>query len=511
MSQQFTAMAYDQFGNALASQPTFTWSVHSGGVGGSISTSGLYTAPSTAGTDTIQASSSAVYGVATAHVIFIAQSLGIFTAAQDIGSPTIAGSSNFDTSTSTYTVSGAGSDISGTSDQFQYIYTPITGDASITAQVTSITNTNGSAKAGVMFRNSLAANSTDMFLTLTPSTSQGAKLEGRTSDGGTATIDDTATGLTAPYWIRLIRTGNLFTAFISPDGNTWTNLGSVTVAMNTTVYVGLAVTSHNTAALNNSTFQNVSIVTPATLTSAVSRKLQGATNFDLNLALSGTPTIEPRLGGPTQIILTYSQSLDNTQPLSLTLSSGTGQAVYSQTSPTQIIVTLSGVTDGQVLTLSLGGVAAAGGPPEMYSLSISVLAGDVDQSGSVNVADISYVKLNSGFPVTSSNFLDDVTADGAINVADVSSVKLRSGDLLSTGGTNSDTCRSPTASDRASAKRDANCGSDTAATRCRAGGRAPERRNCARTRTRIGSSFFAWHQLRITNGWDEDPRRHHQF
>ncbi len=209
--------------------------------------------------------------------------------------------------------------------------------------------------------------------------------------------------------------------------------------MNTTVYVGLAVTSHNTAALNNSTFQNVSIVTPATLTSAVSRKLQGATNFDLNLALSGTPTIEPRLGGPTQIILTYSQSLDNTQPLSLTLSSGTGQAVYSQTSPTQIIVTLSGVTDGQVLTLSLGGVAAAGGPPEMYSLSISVLAGDVDQSGSVNVADISYVKLNSGFPVTSSNFLDDVTADGAINVADVSSVKLRSGDLLSTGGTSSDT------------------------------------------------------------------------
>ena len=69
----------------------------------------------------------------------------------------------------------------------------------------------------------------------------------------------------------------------------------------------------------------------------------------------------------------------------------------------------------------------------------SDMAGDVDQSGSVNIADISYVKLNSGFPVTSSNFLDDVTGDGAINVADVSSVELRSGDVLASGGTDSDT------------------------------------------------------------------------
>ena len=100
---------------------------------------------------------------------------------------------------------------------------------------------------------------------------------------------------------------------------------------------------------------------------------------------------------------------------------------------------LSAATDGQVLTLSVAGVTAVGGPPETYSLSIGVLAGDVDQSGSVNVADISYVKLNSGFTVTSSNFLDDVTGDDAINVADVSSVKLRSGDTLASGGTNSDT------------------------------------------------------------------------
>ena len=42
-TQQFTATAYDQFGNALATQPSFTWALASGV--GSVNASGLYTAP----------------------------------------------------------------------------------------------------------------------------------------------------------------------------------------------------------------------------------------------------------------------------------------------------------------------------------------------------------------------------------------------------------------------------------------------------------------------------------
>lgn len=52
---QFTATADDQFGNPLASQPSFAWSVLSGGQG-TITSTGLYTAPASgSGTDTIQA------------------------------------------------------------------------------------------------------------------------------------------------------------------------------------------------------------------------------------------------------------------------------------------------------------------------------------------------------------------------------------------------------------------------------------------------------------------------
>jgi hypothetical protein len=53
-TQQFTAVALDQFGTALATQPTFTWQVNSNG--GTLSNSGLYTAPNTTGTFQVKAS-----------------------------------------------------------------------------------------------------------------------------------------------------------------------------------------------------------------------------------------------------------------------------------------------------------------------------------------------------------------------------------------------------------------------------------------------------------------------
>ena len=82
-TQQFTATAFDQFGVALSSQPTFTWAVSTGGAGGTIGTTGLYTAPANTGADTITATSGLYQ--ATASVTVIASSLGIFTNAADVG------------------------------------------------------------------------------------------------------------------------------------------------------------------------------------------------------------------------------------------------------------------------------------------------------------------------------------------------------------------------------------------------------------------------------------------
>src|SRR5579872_1022284 len=71
----------------------------------------------------------------------------------DIGSPGMAGSSSGPTG-GLYNVSGGGGDIWGTSDQFQYDYTVISGDGQMIARETqnqdATGNGGGYAKSGIM-------------------------------------------------------------------------------------------------------------------------------------------------------------------------------------------------------------------------------------------------------------------------------------------------------------------------------------------------------------------------
>jgi hypothetical protein len=75
---QFTATAYDQFAVALAQQPTFTWKVVSGT--GTVSSTGLYTAPNRSGVNaTVQASAGGHKARATVQVRKPSQSPGGLT------------------------------------------------------------------------------------------------------------------------------------------------------------------------------------------------------------------------------------------------------------------------------------------------------------------------------------------------------------------------------------------------------------------------------------------------
>jgi hypothetical protein len=173
----------------------------------------------------------------------------------DIGSPSIAGAAG-DIS-GLFTVEGSGADIWGTSDQFHYAYTAITGDGTIVAQVVSQGYTDPQAKSGVMLRQSLDANSPYAFVFTTPG--NGIDFQWRPSQGAQATWNKNLIGGSAPYFVKLVRAGSTFTAYASPDGHTWTNLGSTVIPMSTQIYAGLAVTSRNTGLLNTSTFNGVQV------------------------------------------------------------------------------------------------------------------------------------------------------------------------------------------------------------------------------------------------------------
>ena len=58
-------------------------------------------------------------------------------------------------------------------------------------------------------------------------------------------------------WVKLVRRGNTFTGCRSVDGLTWAPQGTSTFTIASTVYVGLALTSHNNSNLCAATFDNL--------------------------------------------------------------------------------------------------------------------------------------------------------------------------------------------------------------------------------------------------------------
>ena len=84
----------------------------------------------------------------------------------DVGSPAVAGSASY--ASGVFTVKGGGVDIWAGSDQFNYVSQPLTGNASIVARVTSQSDTDPWAKAGVMIKQSTASGSSYALLGVTP-------------------------------------------------------------------------------------------------------------------------------------------------------------------------------------------------------------------------------------------------------------------------------------------------------------------------------------------------------
>jgi len=177
---------------------------------------------------------------------------------QDIGSPLIAGGQS--NSSGTWTIQGAGGDIWGTSDQFHFVGQTLAADGSVSAHITSQTNTDVWAKAGVMLRQS--SDPASPYYAVFVTSGNGIVVQYRSALGGITSQPVKLTG-TVPTYLSVSRTGTTYTAYISSDGYSWTLLtgSSVTLSMSGSVLAGMAVTSHNPGSLSTVTFDTVSVST----------------------------------------------------------------------------------------------------------------------------------------------------------------------------------------------------------------------------------------------------------
>jgi regulation of enolase protein 1 (concanavalin A-like superfamily) len=171
----------------------------------------------------------------------------------DIGAVGKPGSASF--SNGTFSVTGSGADIWGTADAFHFAWKPLTGDGQLIARVASVQNVSTWSKGGVMIRNSSAANAAYAFMLV--SAAKGTAFQYRTANGASALNIGGGATLTAPYWVKIVRSGSTISAFQSTDGTTWQPVGSATFSMGASVEIGLAVTSHNNAATSTVTFDQV--------------------------------------------------------------------------------------------------------------------------------------------------------------------------------------------------------------------------------------------------------------
>ncbi len=173
---------------------------------------------------------------------------------------------------------------------------------------------------------------------------------------------------------------------------------------------------------------------PPSLLAAYSRKTHGgAGTYDVNLPLTGIPLgVECRRGTPATgshtIVVRFTNTIVSG---TATVTSGTGTAGPPTYSGTDMIVPLTGVTDVQQLTLTVSNVTDINGNTlASASIPIGFNIGDTTNDKSVNSADISQTKGNSGANVTAATFRTDVTVDGSINSADISQVKAKSGQAI---------------------------------------------------------------------------------
>lgn len=194
-----------------------------------------------------------------AHIATAQHKIGIFDGTTAIGNPALKGAATFESQHQTYTLTGAGTNMWFENDEFQYLWTTLQGDFILRATV----RFNGAGmdphrKAGWIVKNNLDHNSEHVN-----ASTHGdglTSLQYRKTIGG-LTEELKSTDL-SPTIIQLERRGNTYIMSTARFGEEFTTVELTDLELDTEVYVGLYVCSHNPEVLESATFSNVRIIKP---------------------------------------------------------------------------------------------------------------------------------------------------------------------------------------------------------------------------------------------------------
>jgi hypothetical protein len=171
----------------------------------------------------------------------------------DIGDTTLRGSAALRLDNGTFIIQGAGADIWGSADSFQFVHAPVTGNFQTTWNVKSLDDTDPFAKAGLMIRDSVAPDAMTVILDMKPN--HEVEFMGRLCTGCDMQYLG-GTTVTPPAELILIRSESTFTGYVAPQSDFAhrQEVGSIVIPMGPRVEHGVAVTSHNPGQLATAVF-----------------------------------------------------------------------------------------------------------------------------------------------------------------------------------------------------------------------------------------------------------------
>ena len=213
-----------------------------------------------------------------------AQAIGIFDGNTDIGVNVKPGSATFIPQTQQYVISGAGYNIWGDHDEFQFVWKKMKGDFILYAQAEFLGSwVDYHRKVGWMIRKSLDGNSAHVN-----AVEHGdglTSLQFRRSAG--AQTEEKRMKITKANVLQLERKGGLYIMRAAIFGQPFSTDTISGIELGDEVYVGLFVGSHNPDVSETGVFENVSITVPYKGESDQSTQMSLGSNLELLEIASG--------------------------------------------------------------------------------------------------------------------------------------------------------------------------------------------------------------------------------
>jgi len=191
--------------------------------------------------------------------------VGIFEGHSDVGTVLHAGSVDYNASQKTYTISGSGENMWLAADAFQFAWKKVSGDVTLTADISFLTKTgNEHKKAVLMLRQTLDSDSVyaDVALHASGLTS----LQFRDEKG--AVTREVQSRLPAPKRLRIARRADyVYMSLAANGGEPQPEGGWLRIPLKGPFYVGLGVCSHDKDVVETAVFSNVVLtdVAPASV------------------------------------------------------------------------------------------------------------------------------------------------------------------------------------------------------------------------------------------------------